>query len=777
MTKIALALFALFFAQAAAANYCAVPSRAGIVSGLSGIVNTYYPATASAAVGATSIALGAARGAASPIVAGDLLIVMQMQDAAITANNSAAYGTPIINNSGRYEFVRAANGVALTGGTLTLVGGSGGGLANAYTNAASGGSGQRRFQVVRVPQYSDLNLGGTVTGADWNGSTGGVVALDVAGTLNLNGGTISAASIGFRGGGGRQLGGGTGQNTDYRTLATNAANASKGEGIAGTPRYLNDNNALLDTSVEGYPNGSYGRGAPATGGGGGTDGAPSTNDQNTGGGGGAGYGSGGLGGHAWCGTAPIGCAQSGGIGGRGLTALGVDRLIMGGGGGAGTTNNGTGNPGSGFASSGAEGGGIVIVRADKLRGAGTINVSGTSANNSVLNDGSGGGGAGGSALVSALDAIGASVTVNANGGNGGTNTGGGTAHGPGGGGGGGFVASNFSLNANVAGGSAGTTVNGGAFGASYGALGGNGGAGASIVTSAIPGTSSGAECTPVITKTFSAPSIGIGQTSRLTVTVQNRNPTITMSGVAFTDTYPSSIANAAFPNAATACGGSVAAAANGTSLALSGGSVAPASSCTVAADIIGNSAGDVINTIPAGGLTVFYATLTVTSLSPATATLKVLAPLTAIKSGAVYWDPVNLFSNPKNIPGAIVTYTITVANPSGQATDVNSVLVSDAIPANTRMVVRDFGTADSGPVAFVDGAPSSGLSYNYIALSNLSDDLEFTTAAAPTASDWGYAPAPNADGVDPSVTFLRVKLKNSLAANSSFSIRFRTIVQ
>ncbi|UUR08446.1 DUF7933 domain-containing protein [Sphingomonas glaciei] len=777
MTRLLLALCALAFGQAAAANYCAVPSRAGIVSGLSGIVNTYYPATASAGVGATSITLGTAQGAASPIAAGDLLLVIQMQDATIDTTNSAAYGTATINNSGRYEFVRAANGVALTGGTLTLVGGGGGGLANAYTNAGFNTVGQRRFQVIRVPQYADLTLGGTVTGADWNGTSGGVVVLDIAGTLNLNGGTISAAALGFRGGGGRHLAGGTGLNTDYRTLATNAANAGKGEGIAGTPRYLNDNNVLLDTGVEGYANGSYGRGAPATGGGGGTDGAPLANDQNTGGGGGAGYGAGGLGGHAWCGTAPTACPQTGGIGGRAVTSLGVDRLIMGGGGGAGTNNNGTGTPASGLASSGVDGGGIVIVRADKLRGSGTINVGGASANNSVLNDGSGGGGAGGSALISALDATGASVTVNASGGNGGTNTGGGAAHGPGGGGGGGFVASSVTVSATVTGGTAGTTANGGTFGASYGAQGGNGGGGATIITSAVPGMSSGAECTPVISKAFSVSPIGIGQTSRLSVTVQNRNPTLAMTAVAFTDTYPTSIANAAVPNPTTACGGSVAAAANGPSLALSGASVAAASTCTVAADVTGKSAGDAVNTIPAGGLTVAYATQTVASLSSATATLKVLAPLTATKAGEVYWDPINLFTNPKNIPGAIVTYTITVANPSGQPTDTNSVVLSDAIPANTRMMVRDFGVAGRGPIAFVDGASPSGLTYSYVALPSTTDDLEFTTAAAPAASDWGYVPTPNVDGIDPAVTFFRVRLKNHLVTNGSFSIRFRALVQ
>ena len=48
-------------------------------------------------------------------------------------------------------------------------------------------------------------------------------------------------------------------------------------------RYLNNGGALLDNTVEGYPNGSYGRGAPGNAGGGGNDGNPGANDQNSGG--------------------------------------------------------------------------------------------------------------------------------------------------------------------------------------------------------------------------------------------------------------------------------------------------------------------------------------------------------------------------------------------------------------------------------------------------------------------------------------------------------------
>ena len=78
---------------------------------------------------------------------------------------------------------------------------------------------------------------------------------------------------------------------------------------------------------------------------------------------------------------------------------------MGGGGGAGTTNNGTGDnatytapPGlacsvtTGACSSGAPGGGIVILRANSFAGSGTITANGGDGYN-MLNDSAGGGGA------------------------------------------------------------------------------------------------------------------------------------------------------------------------------------------------------------------------------------------------------------------------------------------------------------------------------------------------------------------------------------------------
>ena len=100
-----------------------------------------------------------------------------------------------------------------------------------------------------------------------------------------------------------QLTGGAGANTDYRQVSpaayTGAAggvagdDASKGEGVAGTPEWVESGATFLHTTLTGYPSGTAGtdgsmaRGAPGNAGGGGTDANPGANDQNAGGGGGA----------------------------------------------------------------------------------------------------------------------------------------------------------------------------------------------------------------------------------------------------------------------------------------------------------------------------------------------------------------------------------------------------------------------------------------------------------------------------------------------------------
>lgn len=443
--------------------------------------NTYYPGTqASVSAGATTIILGNASTSgygSVPISALDIVLIIQMQGAQINSTNGTAYGdgsgtgSGYLNNAqlmaGQMEYAVAASAVPLTGGTLTVQSG----LTNNYKNANFGTDGQYRYQVIRVPLYYNATLGADIKAPLWNGAAGGVVALSVSYVLNMNGHKIDASSAGFRGGGGKAYSNvGSGANTDYAALSTAKAGGSKGEGIAGTPIYLDSLNstALIVGTVEGYPGGSYDRGAPGNAGGGATDGAPNpSNSNNAGGGGGGNGGAGGIGGNSWSSN-----LTTGGKPGAVFAQKTPSRLVMGGGGGAGSSDGGTGTPDlSGFASSGAPGGGIVIIIAGSITGTGTILANGAPPVTTLANDGSGGGGAGGSVLiVTGVAAPG--LTVNAKGSAGASNTGGGAKHGPGGGGGGGIIYSNKTLGAvSVTGGAAGTTAGAVTYGAAAGAAG------------------------------------------------------------------------------------------------------------------------------------------------------------------------------------------------------------------------------------------------------------------------------------------------------------------
>ena len=570
-----------------AAPLCAIPGKDGAGGSLGGVVNTYYPGTASVAAGVlnTCIPVGASRGSATLIATGDMLLVIQMQDADVDSTNTGNYGgangtgagaTAV--NAGKYEFVRAVNAVGTGGcaaGQVPITGsGTNSGLLNSYANSnATATKGQARFQVVRVPQYTSATLNG-VTAAPWVTNTtapiglgtGGVLAIDVAGTLTVNSGVAATVDgQGFRGAAGRQLtGGGPATNTDYRNPSTVTTHGGKGEGAAGTPRWIFDPNGshvcsaaigaapdfFIDTQQpnDGYPNGSMARGAPANAGGGSTDGNSGGNDQNSGGGGGSNGGAGGRGGYSWSTV-----LNNGGLGAAVTPAL--TKLVLGGGGGAGTRNNGNcGVNGAtaaqeGQASSGAAGGGLMVIRAASLVAApgAILSADGQAAFDDTLNDGGGGGGAGGSVIVSVTAGDLSNLTIRARGGKGGSawklsapGTPGeltvGTAnlrHGPGGGGGGGVaVYTNTAVapTLDVAGGFAGTTTTANSY---FGALAGADGQTLLAAPGLIPGAGSASDCSSDlgVTLAHQETTVTPGSTATFVATVSNNAPFVSSSGL------------------------------------------------------------------------------------------------------------------------------------------------------------------------------------------------------------------------------------------------------
>jgi uncharacterized repeat protein (TIGR01451 family) len=482
-----LALASMLSGSIALAQVCASPGLNAGTTSISGVINSYYPGTGlNVGVGSTSIPIGTidtlGGGSGTAIAAGDLLIVMQMQGAEINFSNSDCYGDGV--GTGACTTYTLTTAASYAGGNLStnyragaweyctatssapaasisvVCGGASGGTVNAYqASAATGSVGAYRYQVIRVPQYANVSLAGTVTSASWNGSTGGVLGMQATGTVTMAGFNLDVSQRGFRGGGVTFLGAygpplidGTNGSYFYTAVAGTITGAGpggeregsfKGEGIAGTPRLVYDGSAQVDTGTDGYPGGSRARGAPGNAGGGG-------NNQNGGGGGGGNGGRGGQGGGCWNDASrPTNIGDCGGHGGDGASRAGNNlnlsstRLIMGGGGGAAHVDGGGTNCNLG--GWGGNGGGIIIARVGLFNGTGNLLANGRAGfppnTAGACTDAGGGGGAGGSILVATNGSL-AGRTFAANGGNGANSSY--DRHGPGGGGGGGAVYFNAS---------------------------------------------------------------------------------------------------------------------------------------------------------------------------------------------------------------------------------------------------------------------------------------------------------------------------------------------
>jgi uncharacterized repeat protein (TIGR01451 family) len=151
-----------------------------------------------------------------------------------------------------------------------------------------------------------------------------------------------------------------------------------------------------------------------------------------------------------------------------------------------------------------------------------------------------------------------------------------------------------------------------------------------------------------------------------------------------------------------------------------------------------------------------------------------------LKAVSVVSDPVNTAPPYRSIPGAVMQYIVTVSNQGNGSTDAGSVVLTDPVPLNTGLFVGDIGAPGSGPVAFIDGAPSSGLTYTFLGLGSGADSIEFSNTAFPYV--YGYTPLPDGNGFDSAVTSLRITLGGAFAYSAgapypSFTLQFRVRVK
>ncbi len=353
---------------------------------------------------------------------GRKVMIIQMKGATIASSNDNTFGNiTAMNNAGAYEINTVCG---FLNDTMVLRRK----LTHAYEVTGA-------VQLIIMPQVTDGIVTDTIKAKPWSDidGTGGVVALDMSGSLTLNK-PIDVSGAGFKGGDCLKfttcLFTNGDANFSYTTNTSAIANgALKGSGIAAT---------IVSKEA--------GRGKQANGGGGG-------NNHNAGGGGGANVGAGGRGGDKTNGSCR---SNTAGIAGASLSGFGYsnanNKIFMGGGGGSGHDND-------GYGMSGGHGGGIVFIRANNI-----IGNSSTAGDNKIIangltgsrfiaapganavynyswSDGAGGAGAGGAIVLHVNTFSGNNITAEANGGKGSNSEGVGNNNcsGPGGGGGGGAI--------------------------------------------------------------------------------------------------------------------------------------------------------------------------------------------------------------------------------------------------------------------------------------------------------------------------------------------------
>lgn len=282
-----------------------------------------------------------------------------------------------------------------------------------------------------------------------------------------------------------------------------------------------------------------------------------------------------------------------------------------------------------------------------------------------------------------------------------------------------------------------------------------------------------------LSKAWGSVSITNGSNTTLVFTLSNGSGNPAQGGLAFTDTLPASLRFAASPTVtwSSGCSGTHAITA-GTpdSIAFSNvGMSASTASCTATVTAVTNRTNQV-NASCAGDPAAFtngsgnlsgLARLD-NAASNQCLVVSGMATLSLQKSVAIYSDPINAQVNPKVLPGSVSVYTLRVSNTGPGAVDANTVVITDPLPSDVDLYVGDLGAAGSGPVAFQDGSPSSGLGWSFLALGNGTDSVDFSV----DGSNWTYTPVPDASGFDANVRYLRLKptgLMNAAGAGNPYA--------
>jgi uncharacterized repeat protein (TIGR01451 family) len=185
------------------------------------------------------------------------------------------------------------------------------------------------------------------------------------------------------------------------------------------------------------------------------------------------------------------------------------------------------------------------------------------------------------------------------------------------------------------------------------------------------------DVTPVMHKSFSTPSLDVGQAATLTFTIENTDELAAKNGWSFTDNLPSGLVVADPAAASTTCpSGQLTAAAGSGSVAMTGNLNAGQASCTVTVNVTSSSPGTYEN-CPANVTTV--------GIDP-----PACAPVTF---NAADVEIVKSSTSPL-VAGEVATLRLTATN-HGPSTAVNKV-VSDPLPEALTFVSSSAGCSEAG---------------------------------------------------------------------------------
>lgn len=139
--------------------------------------------------------------------------------------------------------------------------------------------------------------------------------------------------------------------------------------------------------------------------------------------------------------------------------------------------------------------------------------------------------------------------------------------------------------------------------------------------------------------------------------------------------------------------------------------------------------------------------------------------LTVQKTVAIVCDPINANSNPKNIPGAVVRWTITVSNAAGAGASATLTQVTDALNANSTfdpdLIVASATPANCEGASGGAGTPESANGSGF--------KLDVTGDTRPGAYPKFFTTANDGDGADLNGTTVEIDYGPAMPAEGTYA--------